>query len=588
MCSWVKWTWRAEVSTSTFFSIFFISLKVYSKIIADCTANTTFTFSLKKTSSYVYTKETAIACQSPDDISIDILQYNKVSAQTFTSITGESVTTVANTVDSKTSYFANDGTLYVFIMNINTAATGASPLQAYITEVKECYNASAECTPSSASSLFTYNDSSRLWKTKLTKSVTSNGYYCFNALYNSGYDTTDCVKVTNLDNSAPSTPTVTHTTTNTLNDTHVNSSHTTTFTVTWSDWIYEKLVAADITTTAPSTSSVTVNDDLTVYFTIGSTTYTISNNVVSNGSNTYTITTNIQTSINQFKIGSTTYTIDSLGDGNAYVRTGSSSYQIYSKQTITLKSLAGNGRFSVVVKASSVCDKAGNRNASATAADTVIADNTKPVISSISNPTISNTLNNTHANKTHTITYVVTITDIHLLSANTIAASNNSSIVELTSSEISFTLSGSALACAYKSSTSSLVTTACSWNISAAHNIVYANDLTSVDSFKQTITIKGVQGDGVLGVKVLASGVQDLANNSNNQKTTTDGSNTTVIDNTIPQVVISKPTIFEFSGGADHFNNTNANKNHIIQHIITISDINYLIKLLLVEVVTKL
>ena len=240
-------------------------IKIYTRVLAGCTSNTTFEFSLMKTSGYEYFYNegagSIIVCQGPDDPKMDAIQYNYVEQQKielesyFSSLVGNINTTHNSSVYDEISYFGKTGTIYIYITNVNEMAVSLG--QAYIVEFKECFNGSAKCTPSSASSLFTYNDGERVSQKRIDKTVTQNGYYCFTAIYNSGYEISDCIKITNVDRTAPELemigdPVVVNYVSGCqtiadsmpanclhFNNTHANMSHRVYYKIYFSDWLYD-------------------------------------------------------------------------------------------------------------------------------------------------------------------------------------------------------------------------------------------------------------------------------------------------------------------------------------------------------------
>ena len=65
--------------------------------------------------------------------------------------------------------YHNPRTIYVYIANANELAVSLN--QAYIIEFKECFNGSAKCTPTTNSSLFTYNDAERVAQKRIDKTI---------------------------------------------------------------------------------------------------------------------------------------------------------------------------------------------------------------------------------------------------------------------------------------------------------------------------------------------------------------------------------------------------------------------------------
>ena len=166
-------------------------------------------------------------------------------------------------------------------------------------------------------------------------------------------------------------------------------------------------------------------------------------------------------------------------------------------QTLKISGIPGDGIFFLTVNAEATIDLAENKSEEVQteeAIKTVVIDNTLPSIE-INNPEITNTLNNTHANKTHTITYVITASDTNLLSANTIVASDNALTISLINTEIVLKLNGTVLTCEYKNNEEELSDASCTWaltdpTIIRANVGVNTDSQETIDEYTQTLKIE--------------------------------------------------------------------------------------------------
>ena len=130
----------------------------------------------------------------------------------------------------------------------------------------------------------------------------------------------------------------------------------------------------------------------------------------------------------------------------------------------------------------STIDLAGNCNVLDTELVGPIVDQTPPEVS-LELDTNSNysagSKNNSHASSAHTIFIIATIKDMNLLDSETVSLSSNYNAVILVPTEIFAKLSGA-------------TDNTCTVTIGDPYDVVYADDISSMDSFKQKITLTNV------------------------------------------------------------------------------------------------
>ena len=207
----------------------------------------------------------------------------------------------------------------------------------------------------------------------------------------------------------------------------------------------------------------------TVVYTITITDDNLLSNTTISSSNNYNTNPKVLLVKTEFEISGTTNGCTLSIDTPT---TGDSLKQI--TQTLTMTGCNGNGKVSVKAKIGSTLDLANNNNAVRESSNEIIVDNDTETplddeqnLVSISSPVIkksngTNHYNNTHANKTHTIVYTITIEDTNLLSHTTIAQSTNYAAgVLLTVDDLEFVpaKTGDAAGCEMKISTPTSGTT---------------------------------------------------------------------------------------------------------------------------------
>ena len=215
-----------------------------------------------------------------------------------------------------------------------------------------------------------------------------------------------------------------------------------------------------------------------------------------------------------------------------------------------------NGTVTVYINTNATTDLADNKNTNKSNSLTFIVDNEKPKID-IGDPQIyesngtTDHFNDTHMNSSHIVSYIITITDVNLLSSSTdITSSNNYAAgVLITETEISF-VGTATTGCTIKS-----ITTPSSFNLTT---IIQEVRITGCNSTTE----------GTFGIKVNANATIDLADNKNDAS---DNSTLIKIDNKKPTVSLT------FSSNTNNTtdyakNNTHANSGHTIIFTATVTD----------------
>ena len=381
-----------------------------------------------------------------------------------------------------------------------------------------------------------------------------------------------------IDNILPVATVVLTSTTNDLNNTHVNKDHTTTFIVTMEDvYLHEGMLTSG---NLSSEVEVVVSEWVTgCTFTIENVATTskkiIQKVLVSGceGDGTMSIKVKPSSNIkdkadNDILETSTIFTIDGsvVRDNNGREITNinnSSNFVMYSemdesdrinyyydstkKEIYTYKDNdTSKDTFDMV---SSVVDNKFTLQ--------VVVDNISPGEENSSDVTVSaprlyTSIGNVHnnhdyANRAMYIEYTVTFKDLNLFNDYKISETIN----EIEEGEIAIYLGGSEVTCSYVTSVDSLSSSSCTYYIYGFENAQLIGDNLQ---FSQRILIQGITSSGELTFTVKESATYDLANNPNISNSHTG----LIIDNVGPIVTISAPTI------NNPVSNMHANKDHTI------------------------